>query len=63
VLPDADPPAPITRDHADDYVVAPARDAGAAALVSGDRDPLEAGLDEPPVWTPRTCANWLAETS
>jgi putative PIN family toxin of toxin-antitoxin system len=62
-LPDTDPPAAVTRDRADDYLVALARSAGAAAIVSGDRDLLEAGLADPPVWTPRTCADWLAETS
>jgi hypothetical protein len=40
-----------------------ARAAGAAAIVSGDRDLLEAGLFDPPVWTPRICADRLAETS
>jgi uncharacterized protein len=62
-LPDVDSPPAITRDPADDYLVALARAAGAAALVSGDRDLLEAGLDDPPVWTARVCADRLAETS
>jgi hypothetical protein len=32
-----------------------------AAIVSGDRDLLESGLADPPVWTPRLCADRLAE--
>jgi putative PIN family toxin of toxin-antitoxin system len=63
MLPDADPPPAITRDPADDYLVVLARAAGAAAIVSGDGDLLEAGLLDPPVWTPRICADRLAETS
>jgi putative PIN family toxin of toxin-antitoxin system len=63
MLPDPDPPLAITRDPADDYLVALARAAGAEAIVSGDRDLLEAGLADPPVWTPRLCANRLVETS
>jgi putative PIN family toxin of toxin-antitoxin system len=63
VLPDADPPAAVTRDPADDYLVALARVAGAAAIVSGDRDLLDVELADPPAWTPRACADRLAETS
>ena len=57
-LPDPEPPA-VTRDRADDYLVALARAAEAAAIVSGDRDLSEAGVSDPPVWTPRNCADRL----
>jgi putative PIN family toxin of toxin-antitoxin system len=43
----------LTRDPDDDYIVALARDHGADAVVSLDLDLLDAGLTEPPVWTPR----------
>lgn len=43
----------VTRDPKDDYLVALARQAGVDAIVSGDRDLLEAGLTNPPVWTAR----------
>jgi uncharacterized protein len=62
----ADPPppsSPVTRDGADEYLVALACTVGADAIVSGDRDLLEAGLADPPVWTPRACADRLAELS
>ena len=51
----ADPPhrAVATRDPKDDYLVALARGEGVDAIVSGDRDLLEAGLENPAVWTPR----------
>jgi putative PIN family toxin of toxin-antitoxin system len=63
VLTDSDPPPEATRDPADDYLVALARAANATAIVSGDRDLLEAGLVSPPVWTPRVCADRLVEPS
>lgn len=46
----ADPPAVVgaTRDPRDDYLVALARSAG-ATLVSGDRDLLEAAVEDVPV--------------
>lgn len=49
---DAPLEGPITRDPDDDYLVALARASGADALVSGDRDLLEADVDVP-VLTPR----------
>ncbi|MGI8659986.1 MAG: putative toxin-antitoxin system toxin component, PIN family [Thermoleophilaceae bacterium] len=49
----------VTRDRDDDYLVALAVHAGVDALVSGDRDLLEAGLALPPVWTPRRLAEHL----
>lgn len=50
-----DPPdAPqVTRDAKDDYLVALARQERVEAIVSGDRDLLEAQLAGPPVWTAR----------
>jgi uncharacterized protein len=43
----------LTRDPDDDYIVALARHHGADAVVSLDLDLLDAGLVDPPVWTPR----------
>jgi uncharacterized protein len=63
MLPDADLPSAITRDPADDYLVALARAAEAVAIFSGDRDLLEAGLVDPAVWTPRMCVDRLTERS
>ena len=63
MLPDTGSQPAITRDPADDYLVALARAAEAVAIVSGDRDLLEAGLVDPPVWTPRMCVDRLAERS
>jgi putative PIN family toxin of toxin-antitoxin system len=57
VLADVDTPA-VTRDRDDDYLVALARTAD-AAIVSGDRDLSEAGVFDPPIWTPRDCADRL----
>ncbi len=54
----SDRPA-VTRDRDDDYLVALAVHAGVDALVSGDRDLLEAGLALPPVWTPRRLADHI----
>ena len=51
-----DPPA-VTRDHKDDYLVALALNEGVDAIVSGDRDLLDAGLETPAVWSPRDAAN------
>lgn len=50
-----------TRDPHDDYLVALARGEGVDAIVSGDRDLLEAGLDDPAVWTPRRLVEHLRE--
>lgn len=51
-LPDPDDPAPVSRDPNDDYLVALARSAAAAALVSGDHDLTEIADADPPVLTP-----------
>jgi putative PIN family toxin of toxin-antitoxin system len=51
----ADVPA-VTRDHKDDYLAALALNEGVDAIVSGDRDLLEADLDTP-VWSPRELAD------
>ena len=51
----SDPPGSeaITRDPKDDYLVRLARSSAATALVSGDRDLLEAGIRDVAVLTPR----------
>lgn len=51
----ADVPA-VTRDRNDDYLVALALSAGVDAIVSGDRDLLDADLGTP-VWSPRELAD------
>ena len=56
----ADQPV-VTRDRKDDYLVALGRQENVDAIVSGDRDLLDAGLEEAPVWTPRELADRLAE--
>lgn len=50
-----------TRDRKDDYLVALARKQGVEAIVSGDRDLIDAGLSEPAVWTPRQLADHLLQ--
>jgi uncharacterized protein len=57
-----DPPrAPgLTRDPDDDYLVALARAAGAEAIISLDRDLLDAELTDLPVWTPGRLIESLA---
>ena len=58
VVPDAPQPWPrVTRDPADDYLVALAQSAGADALVSGDLDLAELSDLSPPVMRP---ADFLA---
>jgi putative PIN family toxin of toxin-antitoxin system len=52
---------PVTRDRRDDYLVALARQERVDAIVSGDRDLLDAGQDEPPVWSPRQLADRILE--
>ena len=52
---------PVTRDRRDDFLVALARQERVDAIVSGDRDLLDAGLDEPPVWSPRQLADRIVE--
>ncbi len=49
----------LTRDPDDDFIVALARHYGADAIVSLDLDLLDAGLTEPPVWTPRQFVDQL----
>jgi hypothetical protein len=39
----------------------PRRTLNGWAIVSGDRDLLDAGLEEAPVWTPRELADRLAD--
>ena len=51
----------VTRDRKDDYLVALGRQENVDAIVSGDRDLLDAGLEEAPVWTPRELADRLAD--
>jgi uncharacterized protein len=51
----------VTSDTDDDYLVALARQENADAIVSVDRDLLEAGLTDPPVRTPRQLADTLTE--
>lgn len=53
----------VTRDRDDDYLVALARAAKVDALVSGDRDLVESGLTDPPVWTPRELADRLRRST
>lgn len=50
----------ITRDPKDDYLVALALRERVDALVSGDRDLLDAGLGAPPIWSPREAADRIA---
>lgn len=57
----ADPPR-ATRDPNDDYLVALARTAGAQALVSGDRDLLNADGLPIPVFTPRQTITRIGRT-
>lgn len=56
----ADQPA-LTRDRKDDYLVALARQEAVDAIVSGDRDLVDAGLSRPVVWTPRQLADQMSE--
>lgn len=59
---DPEPAAGSVRDPKDDYIVALAREAAVDAIVTGDRDLLDAGIDEPPVVTPRQLLGMLAES-
>lgn len=47
----------VTRDRNDDYLFALARQEQVDAIVSGDRDVIEAGVASPAVWTPRQLAD------
>jgi len=49
-----------TRDPKDDYLVALARREEVDAMVSGDRDLLDADIERPAVWTPREFADRFA---
>ena len=46
-----------TRDRGDDCIVALARDQAVDAIVSGDRDLIDADLTQLDVWTPRQLAD------
>ena len=61
LAPDPEPVAAGVRDPEDEYVVALARAERVDAIVSGDRDLLDAGLEEPRVLTPRQLLDMLAE--
>lgn len=52
IRPDPSPTPGVTRDPADDYLVALARAEEVDAIVSGDRDLIEAGIEHPPVQRP-----------
>lgn len=49
------------RDPKDEYLVALARAERVDAIVTGDRDLLEAGLEEPQILTPRQLLEMLGE--
>jgi uncharacterized protein len=51
----------LTRDRKDDYLVALACAERVDAIVSGDRDLIDAGLADPAVWTPRELADRLLD--
>ena len=54
--------SPLTRDRADDYLIALAREHGADLIVSGDKDLLEWSEQRPPVIAPAAFLEML-ETS
>lgn len=56
-------PAPVRRDPGDDHLVALAIDAGADALVSGDRDSTDLTTAGVTVLTPRGLVDRLAASS
>ena len=51
----------MTRDRKDDYLVALARAERVSAIISGDRDLVDAAMADPKVWTPRELADRLLE--
>lgn len=53
------PAAGATADPDDDYLVSLARTHGADAIISGDRHLLDIAHGDPPVWSPRQCAERL----
>jgi predicted nucleic acid-binding protein len=50
----------VTRDRGDDYLVALALQERVDAIVSGDRNLLDAGVEALAVWSPRELADRLA---
>ena len=58
-----DPPeaSGLTRDPADDYLVSLGRQGNVDAIISLDLDLLEAGLADPPAWTPRQLVEMLSK--
>lgn len=60
VVPDPRDVVASTRDPKDDYLVALAVRESADAIVTGDRDLLEADFAEPVVWSPREAADRIA---
>jgi putative PIN family toxin of toxin-antitoxin system len=51
----------VTRDPGDDYLVALGRQEKVDAIISADLDLLDAGLSDPPAWTPRQLADTLTK--
>lgn len=58
---DPEPGTASVRDPKDEYVVALARTERVDAIVTGDRDLLDAGLEELQILTPRQLLDMLAE--
>lgn len=59
LVPDPGQVVPLTRDSADDYLIALARIHHAECIVSGDRDLLEWEEQRPPVVTPAAFATLI----
>ena len=59
LVPDPGQVVPLTRDSADDYLIALARIHHAECIVSGDRDLLEWVEQRPPVVTPAAFATLI----
>jgi uncharacterized protein len=59
VCPDPAPTPGVTRDPADDYLVALAQAEQVDAIVSGDRDLSEASVERPPVRVPTEAVRHL----
>jgi len=62
IVDDPDLVPPTTRDPDDDFLVTLARREHCEGIVSGDLDLREAGLDNPPVLTPREAADAISGT-
>jgi putative PIN family toxin of toxin-antitoxin system len=60
VLDDPADPPPVLRDPEDDYLVALARESGAEAIVTGDRDLLDHDNLRPPAIDARAACKLLA---